>query len=564
MRRHFSLEPTILETGNTQLEAPGQPANATEQKALNKDIQKAGAKVLVPHLIIKVAGLFANYYIPNHYSLAIAEVFKVINDSVLNVAFLIGEQCLAPSYLPLFSRAKNENGEARAWRYTSILFNLQLIILLAVVAAFAFFPETFVDLLTDYKGIDPEKVARRDIFVKMLPFAAPGLIGMSLASLTYVILNAHKEFFFAAFGDSVLKLSIVGGAMIGVVLKSNDWRYIAGGAVAGGTLKLATHLFALGFKRIRNYTLTLDLSDTYVKAFFVLVLPLLLGVLISQGREQIITKVLTSQTNLKLYFGNGRNLVDTIQFIVPYTLSIALLPFFCDLSARSDNARLGAVLTQIIRILIWVFVPVGIVLAAAALPMSKILYQGPKYTDESLGFTAHVSRLYAMQLPFAAIEMMVMQAFFSSKRVIAPTIVGFVFSALSAGTAYVCVENGYVTTPLGILTLVPLCLIVARIVKSMVLVTLLRWSVPVLPVLETVSFAVRLLIAGVAAGAAAVGASRLNFGEGRPRQMALAAVIGVAGFTAFLAVSLALKMDEPKEFWHWTMEKFKRRGAKSN
>ena len=546
------MELTILETESST------PASA-EQKALNSNIQKAGAKVLVPHLIIKFAGLFANYYIPNHYSLAIAEVFKVINDSVLNVAFLIGEQCLAPSYLPVFARAKEEQGEARAWRYTSILFNFQLLLLILVVSAFILFPETFVDWLTDYKGTDPNKLARRDLFIHMLPFAAWGLIGMSLASLTYVVLNGYKEFFYAAFGDSILKLSIVGGAMAGVVLKSNDWRYIAGGAVAGGTLKLATHLFALGWTRIRKYSLAFDLSDPYVKAFVVLVLPLLLGVLISQGREQVITKVLTSQLNLKLYFGNGRNLSDTIQFIVPYTLSIALLPFFCDLSARSDNARLGAVLTQIIRILIWVFVPVGIVLAAAALPLTKILYEGPKYNAASLDLTAHVSSLYAMQLPFAAIEMMVMQAFFSSKRVIAPTIAGFVFSALSAGTAYVCVEYGYVTTPIGILTLVALCLIVARMLKSLLLVVLLRWSVPVLPLVETGAFGLQLLIAGAAAAVAAVGAARLNFGEGRPRQIALSVVIAAAGFAVFLAVSLALRMEEPKEFWRWTMEKIKRR-----
>src|SRR5438309_10164240 len=127
------MEPTILETGNSTPNTPpapvpsaADPAASTEQKAINSSIQKAGAKVLVPHLLIKFAGLYASYLIPNFYGKAIAEVFKVINDSVLNVAFLIGEQCLAPSYLPLFTRAKEEGGEKRAWRYTSILFNIQL------------------------------------------------------------------------------------------------------------------------------------------------------------------------------------------------------------------------------------------------------------------------------------------------------------------------------------------------------------------------------------------------------------------------------------------------------
>ena len=153
---------------------PSSEGSSTDQKALNANIQKAGAKVLIPHLIIKAAGLFTNYFIPNHYSLAIAEVFKVINDSVLNVAFLIGEQCLAPAYLPLFARAKAERGEDRAWRYTSILFNLQLIILIGIVAACVIFPEQIANMLTDWKGNDQEKLLRRDIFVKDAPVCRAG------------------------------------------------------------------------------------------------------------------------------------------------------------------------------------------------------------------------------------------------------------------------------------------------------------------------------------------------------------------------------------------------------
>src|SRR5712671_2557826 len=105
------MEPSNLESPANS-EIPPAPADvdagvaaeapAPTQKELGAKIQKAGASVLIPHVIIKLAGLFANWFIPNHYGKAVAETFKVINDSVLNVAFLIGEQCLAPAYLPMF------------------------------------------------------------------------------------------------------------------------------------------------------------------------------------------------------------------------------------------------------------------------------------------------------------------------------------------------------------------------------------------------------------------------------------------------------------------------------
>ena len=43
-----------------------------------------------------------------------------------------------------------------------------------------------------------------------------------------------------------------------------------------------------------------------------------------------------------------------------------------------------------------------------------------------------------------------MQAFFSSRRMIAPTVAGFVFSILSAAAAYFFVVNGQMTSTVAI------------------------------------------------------------------------------------------------------------------
>ena len=52
----------------------------------------------------------------------------------------------------------------------------------------------------------------------------------------------------------------------------------------------------------------------------------------------------------------------------------------------------------------------------------------------------------------AAIEMMVMQAFFSSRRMIAPTVAGFVFSAVSAAATAVYFGVNYVQSTMGVLS----------------------------------------------------------------------------------------------------------------
>jgi putative peptidoglycan lipid II flippase len=495
---------------------------------------------------------------------------------VLGTAFFVGEQCMEPAYLPVFARAFKKDGEARAWQFTSVLFNLQFFILLLIIVSMILFPTEMISLTTQWnKGElgDDAKAERMGMAVQMLPYIAPGLLGMSLASLTYGVLNGYKEFFFAAFGDAVLKLAILGGALLGSALGKSDWRFVAAGAVAGGTLKFFTHLLALGFKRLRNYRLSFNLSDEYLRDFFMLIVPLLAGIFLSRGRDVVMVNVLTSQEGLPTYFGMGRSIVDLFSFLVPYTLSIALLPFFCDISARDDRQHLGEVLTMIIRMLVWMFVPLCIVLSAAALPICLLAFRGKTIGPTEAGYAALVLKFFCIQLPFQAIEMMTMQAFFSSRRMIAPTVAGLAFSLIAPAIAYHLVINGKMTDSAQILTIVALCYVLSRVLKALVLVSLLKWTVPVLPAAQSIAYLGRLAIAGAGSAAAAWGAQLAVNGPlkgvikalpGAPvRNAAEAIVIGAAGAAVYLALSLALRMEEPALCLQWTKEKLKRRKSKT-
>ena len=605
--------------------APAEPGPGP-RRSLGDRVLKAGIAVLAAHACVKLAGLLLKNVIPNYYGLAVSDVFTVVYDTVLGTAFYVGEQYLAPAYLPVFTRAREQDGEARAWRFTSILFNFQFVVLAMLVAALIAWPAPIIGAFTqwdpprvDFTTRDGKKISgellevsggsfrlrvdgreesvpvdqvanaetvlrgesvdslarkleggreRRELAAKMLPYIAPGLLGMSLASLTYVLLNGYKEFFFAAFGDAVLKLSIMLGALIGAFIGKGDWRYVAGGAVIGGTMKLCTHAAAIGFKRLRLYTFSFDLADPHVRAFFMLVLPLLAGILLSRGRDAVMINLLTTREGLPSYYGMGRSIVDTISFLVPYTLSIALLPFFCDLSARDDRQQLGEVLTRIVRMLFWFFVPLGIVLAVAALPISLFFFGGKKITLDEAAFPALVLRIFCLQLPFHAIEMMVMQAYFSSRRVIAPTIAGFAFSLLSPLVAFHLIKERRLDDGMQMLAVVAGCYVGARVLKSFVLVALLKWTVPVLPLAQTAAFAARLAVAGIGAAAAALGMLQLCVGPlhaltkaGRVGSVVEIAAIMLSGGAVYLALSLLLKMEEPRECWRWTREKLRHRGA---
>jgi peptidoglycan biosynthesis protein MviN/MurJ (putative lipid II flippase) len=600
------------------------PVPAAEPRRLGDRILKAGVIVLGAHLFIRLSGFVLLYWVANKYpnALVVSDVYNVIWDAVLTTAFLIGEQCLGPAFLPIFTRAWKEEGESRAWQYTSILFNTQALLLILVIGAMLFFPKQIVNTFTQWnsrevelrigdkrykaEAIDAEpvgrmyrlintdspnrmtivtpevvsnaaevekelagRVDRRDLAYSMLPLAALGLLGMSLSTLTSMLLNGYKEFFWAVGGDVVLKVAILVGALAGTIVGKGDWHYIAIGIVIGGTLALLTHLAALGVKRLRQYKFSLNWSDTYFRAFILLILPLILGIIVSRARDNVITYVLTSQANLPTLYKFGKSITGGVNSLIPYALSIALLPYFCDISVRDDNKHLGELLTTIVRMLVWFFVPLSIVLAVAALPVCMVLFAGKTIQVSEAGLSAVVVQIFSLEMPFAAIEMMIMQAFFSSRRMIAPTIAGLVFSGLSALSAYVLVKVLNMSDPVEVLLTVSLCLVAARVLKVLVLIGLLRLTVPVLPWAQTAGFVARTAFAGIVTGFAAFGAARLFrtfllervFHQGRTGYIAEAIAIGLAGGIVYLALSLLLKMEEPRECWQWAKEKL--RGRKS-
>jgi multisubunit Na+/H+ antiporter MnhB subunit len=111
-----------------------------------------------------------------------------------------------------------------------------------------------------------------------------------------------------------------------------------------------------------------------------------------------------------------------------------------------------------------------------------------------------------------------------------------------------------------------------RVIKCFILVGLLKRTVPVLPLGETAGYLLRVLVAGGGAAAAALAMRWAYHGplafldralhSGRLSHLAEAILIGLAGALVYLAISLVLRMDEPRQCWHWTREKLRRRGAK--
>src|SRR4029078_7137001 len=101
-------------------------------------------------------GVLVSFWIANKYNEAVSDVFIMVSNVVLNAAFQVGEQCLGTACSPVFAKAREEEGEARAWHYPSVLFNVQAIILIVVVSLMMLFPKLIVNTFTQWNSRDIE------------------------------------------------------------------------------------------------------------------------------------------------------------------------------------------------------------------------------------------------------------------------------------------------------------------------------------------------------------------------------------------------------------------------
>jgi len=531
-----------------------------KQKTIGEKIIKASVAVFIAHLCFKLIG-FVQFFVIGGVTETVQweSIYGFAFDGVIFSLFLIGEELIGPAFLPIFIDEKENKSEHNAWLIANTLLTCQLIILGITVLFLYFFPEKLTRWIT-YFDVN-EKQKNFKLAVQGVKFLAPALICLSLGSTTYMLLNGYKKFFLAAFGDAVWKAFVLLSVVVGVNYLGFTWQALIFGIVVGSVLKLVTHLIGL-LKQMHLFRPSLQLNNPAFKTMLVLMIPLFIGIVFAKGRDfyNNIT-VLSSLEANGLIKANayGRKLFQALGTIVPYTLSIAMFPFFCDLVSKDNKEKLGEILTKSGRMLLVFFIPISIVILIYAPVLVKLLVIG-KFSAKDAHLAGISMACYTLVLPAYGLEMLLMQAFFAKRKMFMVTFVGMSLSALSIMISYIGVIklNATGTTALMV---VSLGYVLSRCLKTAILLGILKRSIPMFKWKESCSFIIRMTVIGISAATLTLLAFRLfdstiGIPESKIILMAKLTAGGLTAIAAFFAGILLLKVKEPLEMWQWTKQKF--------
>ena len=469
-----------------------------------------------------------------------ADAYTVAFNSIVYTLSIIPLKILAP-VLPLFTERREKCGDQEAWRFASTVTLLLTIVMGLAVAAGMLAAPHLVRGAASFKSETTAALA-----VHLVRVMLPAALFFGLYHLFTLLMHSHKRFALPALGEVANRVAVI--VLLVLLYRVLGINGLAIGIVGGAAAAFLLQVFGLR-KEVRWFRFKPDWSDPTLRSLLVLIPPVLVSILIAQARTVLDFRFASQMgEGYPSSLGYAKGITDTIVNMVPFTIGVVLYPFFADLHAREDKARLTDSLMGAMRAMALFFVPISVVLIVLRVPVVRLIFEYGKFTSDSVKFTTGPVLYYALGLTSFAIEIVLMRFYFSIKDTLTPAIVGVVC---------VFVHVGVVLTLRGAMMheSIALAATVSKSLKVVALFLLLRSRVAGLHLRANGIFCAKLLAAAAGMAGVMYGAYRLLLlwasvpaGAGKVLKAGfLCGHIGACtalGLIAFVGLALMLQMDE--------------------
>jgi putative peptidoglycan lipid II flippase len=404
------------------------------------EIARAAVILAVGNVSSRCLGLVRETVISHLFgATGIVSAFRVASIVPTMIYDLLVGGMISAALVPVFSDYATPLRRDELCRLASALFALVAIALSAVVLVLEVAAPSVSWLLGG--GFDSALLSETS---RLMRLVLPALLFLGLAGAATGLLYAQKQFVYPAFGASVFNAGIVLMALffanrLGIASLSL-------GVLLGSALQLGIQLPGLWGLRL---SFSLDLGHPGLRRMGSLYLPVVLGLIVSQVGVAI-DRNLASRTGEQsiAWMQNATTLVQFPLGLVAVAVSTAVLPSLSRLASSADMARFRGTLGMGLRIVMLLVLPATAGLLVLATPMIALIFEHGAFEPYDTIRTAQALRLYLIGLPFAAIDQLLIFAFYARKDTRTPVLVG-VFGVLT----YVAVALALIA-PLGMLGLV--------------------------------------------------------------------------------------------------------------
>ena len=335
------------------------------------------------------------------------------------VRAFVADAALSGAFVPVFSELLEKGDRRRAWRVASTLFWLMLLGLGGLTALFILLAPYVLRLFGDPGG-------DLDLAVGLSRVLFPIVVLLGLTGIVVGILNTHDHFAMPALTPVFWNLAIIVGLVIGVPTQDGESGklYVYAASIVVGTLiqLLLPVPWLRGLDgRLR---LVIDWRDPAVKRFFVLLLPVTVGlglININAVIDTVFASRLIDASLAPTAIDKAFRLYMLPQGMFSVAVATVLFPALSRLAARADHERFRDTVAMGMRQIAFLLVPAAGVSAVLADPIVRIVYQRGEFTPDQTTVVAGALAAFSLGLVFNGWMLMLNRAFFSLQSNWLPT-----------------------------------------------------------------------------------------------------------------------------------------------
>ncbi|MCC7446376.1 MAG: murein biosynthesis integral membrane protein MurJ [Anaerolineae bacterium] len=306
------------------------------------------------------------------------------------------------------------------WRLVSALLGLVTLATSALVLILELFAPQIVTL---WRGTDISAEAF-NLSVHLLRLTAPALIFLSLFAIVSGMLYALKRFTWPAFAAALFNGTIVVtmvilAPVIGIERAAVGW-------VLGAILQLALQFGGLRGAHIRLQVRG-ALQTPGVRRIGILYVPVMISLIMDVLINRPFSYNLASQAGdgSIAYMNWATSLREFPMGLVGTAISIAILPTLARHALKPElRQNFKDTLGQGIRLALVLIIPATVGMFVLAGPLIGLVFERGAFTATDTTVMALVLRLYLLGIPFAAVDLLLIFAFYAVKDTMTPALVG--------------------------------------------------------------------------------------------------------------------------------------------
>lgn len=493
-------------------------------------------------LISRFLGLIRESFLSAYYATTYVADAYVAASQIPNVIFAIISAGLVSTFIPIYSRIINKEGEERAENYLNNILSLVFVFTIIVIGLGLIFTEELVSLLRP--GFKDQQLL---LTIKLLKITLFALLFNGVGNILNGYQQYHDRFLVGPVGGFLMNFVVITSIIISA---KTDLLVLAYGLVIAALAQLLVTYFVARSKSSYRFKPGINLKDPYLKPMLLMAMPIILGSSIGQINATVDGAF---ASNLGVGASSTLNYASKISGAVyglfVSSITTVMYPTIIRQASAGKIEEMKVTMVKILNSIAIIIVPATVGLIVLSKPVVNLIHKRGSMTEAEVILIASVLVFLSLGLIAQSLKDVMVRTFYSLHDSMSP-----VFSSvITVGTNIIL--NIILVPTMGVKGLA-LATTISGFVGFIALFIVLNRKINGIPMRELLITFGKILFASIIMGVVAHFGYDILISINLDYKLAL---FGSAGVAAALYASILyfMKIEEFDELWEMAFSKIR-------